>query len=261
MDVALDGVRIDAPNLRDFRMPVKAGRHVLTATIFDQRRLDGRERHLFRIQGAGWRSTASRSRAVQCHGARATRKAGAGSSPVVRNPARGSADCARRIIVDIASRAFRAPQQLGDLADHPAVLRAWSCRGGLRSRHPAGAVAHPDRPAVPVPLRRRARKHCARRASYAISDIELASRLSFFLWSSIPDQELIDLAVRQKLHRPEVLAAQVKRMLADRRAYALVENFAGQWLYLRELADRHAGSRRIRREPARRPSSKKRARS
>src|SRR6185369_1277960 len=73
-------------------------------------------------------------------------------------------------------------------------------------------------------------------AAFGISDLELASRLSFFLWSSIPDAQLMDLAVKKKLHEPEVLAAQVRRMLADRRAYALVENFAGQWLHLRELA-------------------------
>jgi hypothetical protein len=66
--------------------------------------------------------------------------------------------------------------------------------------------------------------------------VELASRLSFFLWSSIPDPQLMDLAVKAQLHRPEVLSSQVRRMLADRKAYALVENFAGQWLHLRELA-------------------------
>ncbi|MDR2215351.1 MAG: DUF1592 domain-containing protein, partial [Nevskiaceae bacterium] len=71
---------------------------------------------------------------------------------------------------------------------------------------------------------------------YAISDLELASRLSFFLWSSIPDQPLIDLAVANRLHQPEVLTEQVRRMLADPRAEALVDNFAGQWLFLRELA-------------------------
>ncbi len=71
---------------------------------------------------------------------------------------------------------------------------------------------------------------------YALSDLELASRLSFFLWSSIPDAQLLDLAAKNTLHQPAVYAAQVRRMLADRKAYALVENFAGQWLHLRELA-------------------------
>ena len=70
---------------------------------------------------------------------------------------------------------------------------------------------------------------------YRISDLELASRLSFFLWSSIPDETLLDLAARNQLRRPEVLAQQVRRMLADARADALVRNFAGQWLYIRNV--------------------------
>jgi hypothetical protein len=71
---------------------------------------------------------------------------------------------------------------------------------------------------------------------YRISDLELASRLSFFLWSSIPDDELLDAAVRGELHRPEVIERQVRRMLADSRSYNLASNFAGQWLRLRNLA-------------------------
>jgi hypothetical protein len=70
---------------------------------------------------------------------------------------------------------------------------------------------------------------------YRISDVELASRLSFFLWSSIPDDELIDLASQNKLHDPLVLDRQVRRMLADPRSNQLVINFAGQWLSLRAL--------------------------
>jgi hypothetical protein len=72
-------------------------------------------------------------------------------------------------------------------------------------------------------------------AVYAIDDFELASRLSFFLWSSIPDDELLALAAESRLREPAVLAAQVDRMLADARSSALVENFASQWLLLREL--------------------------
>ena len=70
---------------------------------------------------------------------------------------------------------------------------------------------------------------------YAISDLELASRLSFFLWSSIPDGELLDAAERGELRDPDVLGAQVRRMLADPRTRALVDNFGGQWLYLRNM--------------------------
>lgn len=71
--------------------------------------------------------------------------------------------------------------------------------------------------------------------SYKLSDPELASRLSFFLWSTIPDMELRDLAAEGRLRDPGVLEAQVRRMLADPRSVALVDNFAGQWLYLRNL--------------------------
>ena len=70
---------------------------------------------------------------------------------------------------------------------------------------------------------------------YRISDLEMASRLSFFIWSSIPDDELLDLAVAGRLQDPAVLDQQVKRMLADERAGALGTNFAGQWLYLRNV--------------------------
>jgi hypothetical protein len=72
-------------------------------------------------------------------------------------------------------------------------------------------------------------------AAYRISDLELASRLSFFLWSSVPDDELLDVAARGKLSDPATLEQQVRRMLASGRASALVENFAAQWLYLRNM--------------------------
>ena len=70
---------------------------------------------------------------------------------------------------------------------------------------------------------------------YAVSDLALASRLSFFLWSSIPDDELLDAAIRGDLHKPRVLEKQVRRMLTDSRSENLVSNFADQWLYLRNL--------------------------
>ena len=72
-------------------------------------------------------------------------------------------------------------------------------------------------------------------STYRISDIELASRLSFFLWSSIPDDELLDTAIRGELSRPDELERQARRMLADPRSNNLATNFAGQWLRLRNL--------------------------
>jgi hypothetical protein len=71
--------------------------------------------------------------------------------------------------------------------------------------------------------------------AYTISDTELASRLSFFLWSSVPDEQLLDLAERGKLREPGVLKHQVQRMLQDARSDALVKNFAAQWLHVRNL--------------------------
>jgi hypothetical protein len=70
---------------------------------------------------------------------------------------------------------------------------------------------------------------------HRVSDLELASRLSYFLWSSLPDEELLDSAEKGRLHEPPVLDAQVKRMLQDKRSGSLVDNFAGQWLELRNL--------------------------
>jgi hypothetical protein len=70
---------------------------------------------------------------------------------------------------------------------------------------------------------------------YRISDVELASRLSFFLWSTIPDEELLSVAEKGQLHEPAVLEAQVKRLMADSRSQSLIKNFVGQWLFLRNI--------------------------
>ncbi|HEV8394420.1 MAG TPA: DUF1592 domain-containing protein [Vicinamibacterales bacterium] len=79
-------------------------------------------------------------------------------------------------------------------------------------------------------------------AVYALNDAELASRLSFFLWSSIPDEELLTLAARHRLHEPQTLERQVRRMLADPKAQSLVDNFVGQWLQLRNLGNKQPNS-------------------
>ena len=82
---------------------------------------------------------------------------------------------------------------------------------------------------------------------YRLSDIDLASRLSFFLWSSIPDETLLGLAEQGRLSDPDVLAGQVERMLFDPKAQALIENFGGQWLHLRNVADWRPDPERFRR--------------
>src|SRR5262249_20136552 len=73
------------------------------------------------------------------------------------------------------------------------------------------------------------------KTAYQVSDLDLASRLAFFLWSSIPDDELLDLAERNELRKPEVFERQVRRLLADGRSRSLATNFAAQWLHLRNL--------------------------
>ena len=94
---------------------------------------------------------------------------------------------------------------------------------------------------------------------YALGDLELASRLSFFLWSSIPDEELLAVAAAGRLREPSVLASQVERLLDDERAQRFVENFAGQWLKLRELDAAAVARPRLRRGSTRGVSRRDRA--
>jgi cytochrome c5 len=144
------------------------------------------------------------------------------------------ATCAKRIVSTLARRAYRRPVTEADLTSlmsfYDAGRREGSFERGIElatravlvspkfvfrvERDPAGVTAG---------------------SPYRVSDVDLASRLSFFLWSSIPDDELLDVASRGQLNKPAVLDAQVRRMLADPRAKALVDNFAGQWLHIRNL--------------------------
>ncbi|MDO8795865.1 MAG: DUF1592 domain-containing protein [Vicinamibacterales bacterium] len=144
------------------------------------------------------------------------------------------APCARRILSQLARRAYRRPVSAAEVNTLMGFYTPARTEGdfdrGIRvalqrvltspdflfrvERQPAAAVA--GKP-------------------YRISDLELASRLSFFLWSSIPDDQLLDLAGADRLHLPAVLNGQVRRMLRDSRSSAFVENFAGQWLRLRNI--------------------------
>jgi hypothetical protein len=143
--------------------------------------------------------------------------------------------CARKIVSTLVHRAYRGLETPADLQRLMEFYQK-GAQGGFErgvqmalertlaspkflfraERDPAGAL--PGKP-------------------YRIGDLDLASRLSFFLWSSIPDDELLRLASAGKLHDPGVLELQVRRMLSDPKADALVTNFAGQWLYLRNLRD------------------------
>jgi hypothetical protein len=142
--------------------------------------------------------------------------------------------CATEIIRTLASRAFR---RAATEADVESILPFYD--QGHRKSGFEGGIEMALRRILSSPefIFRFERDTTARDGeNVAISGLELASRLSFFLWSSVPDEELIGVAVSGDLQNPATLEAQVRRMLADARSFALVENFAGQWLYLRNLA-------------------------
>ena len=172
-------------------------------------------------RGAG--ETPSRARIFVC------RPAGAGPDEENR--------CAASILSSLARLAYRRPVTdddiatlLGFYADERAAGESFEAGIELALRW---LLASPDflfRVEAPPP-------DLAGADNYRISDLELASRLSFFLWSSIPDNELLRSAEAGRLRDPEELERQVRRMLADPRADALTRNFAGQWLQLRNLAD------------------------
>ncbi len=140
--------------------------------------------------------------------------------------------CASEILTRLTRRAFRRPVGPADVAPFLAFFetaRAATTFDGAIGAALGRVLVSPDF------LFRTERDPAGTAAVYRITDIELASRLSFFLWSSIPDDELLDVAARGQLRQPAVLERQVRRMLADPRARALVDNFAGQWLYLRNV--------------------------
>ncbi len=142
--------------------------------------------------------------------------------------------CAKRILATLMRRAWRRPVTESDLRKPLEFYReASAARGfdaGIEMALTAVLVSPEflfrvaeDPPGV------------APGTAYRIGDLQLASRLSFFLWSSIPDDGLLDIAERGELRKPEVLRREVRRMLADSRSSALVTNFASQWLHLRNL--------------------------
>jgi uncharacterized protein DUF1592/uncharacterized protein DUF1588/uncharacterized protein DUF1587/uncharacterized protein DUF1585/uncharacterized protein DUF1595/cytochrome c len=143
-------------------------------------------------------------------------------------------DCARQILTTLARRAYRRPPTAEDMAALLSFFEGGRKEGGFDD---GIEMALRLMLASPQFLVRAEREPATVHAglAYAISDVELASRLSFFLWSSIPDDELIRLAAERRLSQPAVLEHQVRRMLADARSEALVSNFAQQLLYLRNL--------------------------
>jgi len=145
------------------------------------------------------------------------------------------ASCAERIFTNLTRRAYRRPVT-GD--DVQAPLAFYRQARQNAETFDAGVRAGLARVLSSTSFLYRMERDPAGiqpGAAHPVSDVELASRLSFFLWSSIPDERLLNLATSGRLRQPGVLAAQVKRMIADERANALIGNFTGQWLQLRSL--------------------------
>jgi hypothetical protein len=147
---------------------------------------------------------------------------------------RDEINCARRVLTSIARRAYRRPPTDAEVESLLGFFNTGRKRGTFETGIEEALAlvlaspkflfrAEPDPPQV------------AAGAIYPVSDLEMASRLSFFLWSTIPDDELVTVAAQGKLREPAMLDKQVRRMLADPRSKALVNNFAAQWLFLRNL--------------------------
>ena len=229
--------------LRKIRFHAPAGQHQLAITFLQRSFAESDERtrtaaleggqeriqavHALQIKGplsvTGMSGSASRAKIFICDPASAK----AAARPAQSSPAPEASEggCAREIIGTLARRAFRRPVTEEDLAP----LMAFYASGRAAAGFDAGV-----RDALSAIL---ASPHFLYRAegTRTLSDLELASRLSFFLWSSLPDDELLKLATAARLSRPEVLTAQVSRMLADERAKSLTDGFAFQWLHVAKL--------------------------
>jgi hypothetical protein len=224
----------DLDETLEVRIPVTAGSHLVAATFLKdtvkpEGVLDSAGNHAF-FDGVGSVSIAG-PYAGTGPGDTAARRSIFGCHPQARAEEEA---CATRIITTLARRAYRRPIGSDEipslLTPYRSAREAAGFEGGIR-RALQRILVSPDflfrveaDPAKAAPG-----------SVYRVSDLELASRLSFFLWSSIPDDELLGLAERGTLRNAGVLERQVARMVADPRAATLVSNFVGQWLYLRNI--------------------------
>jgi hypothetical protein len=223
----------------DVRVPVKAGPHTVTVAFVEEssaEKIDMTEPHIRNLDNTQVVIGVPEVDTVSIGGPfGATRVGDTPSRRRIFTCTAATAACARNILTGVARRAYRRPLTK---AQTEQLMTAYASGrrkqgtfdGGIR-RGLAQILTNPqflfrfepDPPGV------------AADTPYRLGEFELASRLSFFLWSSIPDDELLAIAAQKKLGNPAVLEKQVARMLADQRADALIQNFVGQWLYLRNL--------------------------
>jgi hypothetical protein len=238
IEISVNGERVylagrNSP--RDIRLAMKAGPQSIGIAVLNKRNVRGVDDLYdvfsatlgvstvsitgpFNASGPG--DSASRRRIFVCRPATASEETA----------------CAKRILRTLARRAFRQPVADSDVSME--TLMSFYETGRAQGTFDTGIEQALARVLVDPRFLYRFEKepaNIAAGASYKLSDLELASRLSFFIWSSIPDDELLDAASQGKLSQPAMLERQVRRMLADSRADSLAKNFGGQWLYLRDI--------------------------
>jgi Protein of unknown function (DUF1592)/Protein of unknown function (DUF1588)/Protein of unknown function (DUF1587)/Protein of unknown function (DUF1585)/Protein of unknown function (DUF1595) len=233
LEITLDGARIDpGKSSTDFRLKLPAGPHTISVAMAAHNTAGEDDVYGVYADNAGVTTVAITG---------PVNPTGSGDTPSRRkifvchpSAADDETACAKRILTSLATKAFRRPVRDSDLE----TLLGFYQEGRNTGNFEHGIEAAVARILIDPWFIFRFEKEPAGVAPgsvYPVSDTELASRLSFFLWSSIPDEELLRLAQQNKLHEPQTLASQTRRMLADPKASALSANFAGQWLYLREL--------------------------
>ena len=221
------------------RVPVKAGTHVVTVAFLQESQIagPGRLQRYLRstVDNFDW-SGQPHIQTLTINGPFGS--TGPGDTPSRRKiftcrPATASAEpqCARQILSTLVRRAYRQPASDADIQRVMSFFEAGRRSGGFQG----GIQAALQRILASPQFIFRIERDSVPGAVHRITDVELASRLSFFLWSSIPDDRLLQLATNGSLSRPAVLEAEVRRMLTDSKSSALVDNFAGQWLRLRNL--------------------------
>src|SRR5262249_4722785 len=231
------------------RLPMKAGPHVITAAFLER----SAAANPTRLQPFIRSSTDTRDTSGHPHFELFTvtgpfNSTGSGDTPSRRrifvcHPANRAEEepCARKITTTLARRAYR-----GDLNDSDVhrLVRFYESRGKTGSFEKGIQKALQRILASPKFVFHSEAEPAGVTAGgiYPITDLELASRLSFFLWDSIPDDELLQLAGKGVLRTPAALEQQVRRMIADPKAEALATTFAGQWLYLRNLKNMQPNS-------------------
>jgi hypothetical protein len=224
------------PDTLEFRVPMKAGPRLVGVSLIERNSTRDEETLRPRMRSRGPQLAIT---AITISGP--FQGTGAGDTPsrqriFVCRPSSSAdeAHCARRILLTLARRAWRRPVTESDLEYLLPFYGAGRKEGGFER----GIQLAVERLLVSPQFLFRIERDppgLAPGVPYRISDLDLASRLSFFLWSSLPDDELLDLGARGKLREPGTLKRQVRRLLADPRSESLVTNFAEQWLFLRDL--------------------------